>query len=101
MNAAVSTVLAKPEVSDDDKELDGMPHIPRAVDSPLLIEALVREILKNGFGELTQTGFAEAPFAKEPACRSAPVLTEISQPIKDECGHKMATRWAQDGYKCG
>ena len=61
MNAAVSTVLAKPEVSDDDKELDGMPHIPRAVDSPLLIEALVREILKNGFGELTQTGFADAP----------------------------------------
>jgi hypothetical protein len=60
MNAAVfSTVLAKPEVSDDN-ELDGMPHIPRAVESPILIEALVREyreILKNGRGAGVMLGF--------------------------------------------
>jgi hypothetical protein len=43
MNAAVSTVLAKPEVSDDDNEPDGMPQILRAVESPIVIEALVRE----------------------------------------------------------
>jgi hypothetical protein len=43
MNAAVSTLLAKPEVSDDDNEPDGMPQILRAVESPIVIEALVRE----------------------------------------------------------
>jgi hypothetical protein len=60
MNAAVSTVLAKPEVSDDDNEPDGMPHIPRAVESPIVIEALVREyreILKNGRGAGIMLGF--------------------------------------------
>jgi len=59
MNAAVSTLLAKPEGSDDN-ELDGMPHIPKAVKSPILIEPLVREyreILKNGRGAGVMLGF--------------------------------------------
>jgi|SRR5215510_1746307 len=46
-------------------------------------------------------GLLKLPLAKEPACRGAPDLTGISEPTKDECGHKMATPWVQDGYKCG
>jgi hypothetical protein len=96
MNAAVfSTVLAKPEVSDDN-ELDGMPHIPRAVESPILIEALVREyreILKNGRGAGVMLGFDVVrvdPFVST-------WLVEINVSVKDDDKSRMLVQKTTSG----
>jgi hypothetical protein len=96
MNAAVSTVLAKPEVSDDDNEPDGMPYIPRAVESPIVIEALVREyreILKNGRDAGVMLGFDVVrvdPFVST-------WLVEINVSVKDDDKSRMLVQKTTSG----